>query len=172
LAVALSRFGTLSGLRTIDTGTYYCSLSHSSCTLTPAPCYPNTHGLSFLDAGYQSPYFHFAAVVLEDVRGNRLEHPTPSENAAINRFDPQGQTPAVAIGGYGFVNSGFDPVALVHKTWVQIAGSLADPRSRIAQHIDGLANLFTAAICKATGGRPAKVCQSRGVRVAGAAHLR
>jgi Domain of unknown function (DUF929) len=171
LAVALSRFGTLTGLRTINTGTYYCSLTHSSCTLTPSPCYPNTHGLSFLDAGYHSPYLHFAAVVLEDVRGHRLEQPTRSEGAVINGFDPQGGTPAVAVGGFGFVNSGYDPVALVHKTWTQIAGRLADPHSPIAQHIDGLANLFTAAICKATGGLPAAVCKSRGVSVAGAAHL-
>jgi hypothetical protein len=171
LAVALSRFGTLTGLRTINTGTYYCSLTHSSCTLTPSPCYPNTHGLSFLDADYRSPYLHLAAVVLEDVRGHKLEQPTRSENAVINAFDPQGETPAVAIGGWGFLNSGYDPAALVHKTWTQIAGSLADPHSGVAQHIDGLANLFTAAICKATGGRPAAVCKSRGVSVAGAAHL-
>jgi len=171
LAVALSRFGSFTGLRTLNTGTYYCTISHDPCSLVPFPCYPYTHGLSFLDASYQSPYLSFAAVVLQDVHGHKVENPTRPQIAVLNRFDPMGQTPAVAMGRYGFVSSGYDPGALAHKTWAQIAGSLADPHSPIAQHIDGLANLFTAAVCKATGGRPAGVCTSRGVRAAGAARL-
>jgi hypothetical protein len=38
--------------------------------------------------------------------------------------------------------------------------------------VDGLANLFTAAICQVTKGRPARVCGSPGVRAAVAAVLR
>jgi hypothetical protein len=172
LAVALSRFGTLTGLGSLDTGTHYCMLSHDPCLLTPFPCYPNTHGLSFLNAGYQSPYLRFAAVVLQDVRGHNLERPTPAEIAVLRRFDPQGQTPAIDVGGqYGFVNSGYDPGTLARKTWTQIAGSLADPHNPIARHVDGLANLFTAAICRVTKGRPGEVCTSRGVVAAGGAYL-
>ena len=37
--------------------------------------------------------------------------------------------------------------------------------------MDGLANLFTAAICQVTKGRPGSVCKSRGVRAAAAAVL-
>ena len=54
LAVALSRFGTLTGLHAINTGTYYCHLSADPCSLQPFPCYPNTHGLSFFAARYRS----------------------------------------------------------------------------------------------------------------------
>jgi hypothetical protein len=171
LAIALSRFGTLSGLRVIDSGTHYCTLTHDPCSLSnkPRPCYPHTHGLSFFGARYHSAYLSFAAVVFQDVQGRNLEKPTPRENAAMQQFDPQGQTPAVDVAGeFGFVNTGYDPGALAGKTWSQIAGSLANPHDRLARHIDGLANLFTAAMCKATDGRPAGVCTSRGVRSAAA----
>jgi uncharacterized protein DUF929 len=172
LAIALSRFGTLTGLRVINTGTYYCKLARGSCTLTPSPCDPYTHGLSFFGARYASPYLSLDAVVIQDVHGRNLQRPTRQVFSAIKRFDPQGGTPAVDVGGrYGFLNSGYDPGALAHKTWSQIASSLANPHSRIARQIDGLANLFTAAICKVTKGRPAAVCTSGGVVAAGAARL-
>jgi Domain of unknown function (DUF929) len=171
LAIALSRFGTLTGLRVIDSGTYYCTVTHDPCSLggKPPPCFPHTHGLSFLDAHYSSRYLSFAHVVEQDVQGNNLQRPTRRESAAFSQFDPFGQTPALDVAGaFGFVNSGYDPGALAHKTWSQIANSLADPHSRIARHIDGLANLFTAAMCKETGGRPGAVCKSRGVHAAAA----
>ena len=173
LAVALSRFGTLTGLRVLDTGTFYCTVISGPCTLGGSgPCYPHTHGLSFLRAHYQSPYLSFAHIVLQDVRGHNLQRPTRQENSVLNRFDPQGETPAVDVGGgYGFLNSGFLPSILAHKTWSQIAGSLVAAHNRIARHVDGLANLFAAAICKVTKGRPAGVCKSQGVLAAGAAHL-
>lgn len=173
LAVALSRFGTLTGLRVLDTGTFYCTVISGPCTLGGSgPCFPHTHGLSFLGAHYQSPYLSFAHIVLQDVRGHNLERPTRPDISALKPFDPQAQTPAVDVGGgYGFVNSGFPPGILAHKTWSQIAGSLASAHNRIARHVDGLANLFAAAICKVTKGRPARVCRSHGVLAAGAAHL-
>jgi Domain of unknown function (DUF929) len=169
LAMALNRFGTLTGLRTIDSGTHYCKLVSDPCTLKPFPCFPHTHGLSFLRASYHSPYLSFAPIVLQDVKGRNIESPTRKENSALNSFDQQGATPAVDIGGaFGFVNSGFSPGVLAHKSWSQIAGSLAHPANRVARSIDGLANLFSAAICKVTKGRPATVCRSHGVVVAGA----
>ncbi len=172
LAVALSRFGRLTHLRILDTGTYYCRQVLDACSLSPFPCYPHTHGLSFLDARYQSRYLSFTSVVFQDLKGHNLENSTPAEDAAVNQFDHQGEVPAVDVGGtYGFLSSAFDPGSLAHKSWSQIATSLSHPRNQIARHIDGLANLFTAAICKVTHGRPTAVCQSRGVRRAGAAHL-
>jgi hypothetical protein len=125
-----------------------------------------------LTARYQSPYLSFAHIVVQDVRGHNLQRPTRQENSALNLFDRQGQTPAVDVGGsYGFLNSGFPPGIVAHKTWSQIAGSLAGAHNRIARHVDGLANLFAAAICNVTKGRPAGVCRSHGVLAAGAAHL-
>lgn len=172
LAIALSRFGTLSDLRIINTGRYYCTLVINPCFLVPEPCYPGTDGLSFFDTKYKSRYLKFGAVVLQDVEGHNLQKPTKQEGKLLHAFDPEGSFPADDIGGaYGFVGSAFDPGVIRHKTWAQVAGSLADPSNAIAKHVDGLANLFTAAICKTTDGRPASVCKSSGVIAAGAARL-
>jgi Domain of unknown function (DUF929) len=167
LAVALSRFGTLTGLRVLDTGTHFCKLLIDPCPLSPVSCFPHTHGLSFLTAGFRSPYLRFKGVVLQDVRGRNLERPTTQEISAVSQFAPHGEAPAVAVGGdFGFLNSGYSPGVLADRTWSQIADSLARPHTRIARHLDGLANLFTAAICQATGNHPARVCNSRGVAAA------
>lgn len=166
LAVALSRFGKLSGLRLIDTGTLYGTKYHAH------PSYPHTNGISFFGARYRSHYLRFVDVVVQDLAGHNLQRPTHTEQTAVSAFDPNGTFPAVDIGGlYGFVNSGFSPGVLAHKTWSQIASRLARPKSAIARRVDGLANLFTAAICKATGGRPAAVCTSSGVAAARSARL-
>ena len=170
LAVALSRFGKLSGLREIDSGTYYCQLTADPCGLKPQSCFPHTKGLSFLHAKLHSRYLAFKDVVFQSVTGHNLEKPTRNENAAMTFA--RGQAPAINVGGdFAFLNSGFSPGALHGDSWLKIASSLAHPRNPLARRIDGLANLFTAAICKVTKGRPASVCRSSGVREAGAARL-
>lgn len=172
LAVALSRFGTLTGLREIDTGTFYCTIISSPCALVPGSCFPHTHGLSFFGAKYRSSYLSFAEIVLQDVHGHNLQSPTRRESSALAPFDPGDGAPAFDVGGaYGFLNSGYSPGTLAHRTWSQIATGLANPLNSVTRRIDGLANLFTAAICKTTNGRPAGVCNSSGVLSAGAAHL-
>ena len=173
LAVALSRFGTLTGLSEINTGTHFCKVAEDPCNLNPLSCFPYTRGLSFIDAGYRSRYISFAAIVLQDVNGRNLQKPTRREERSLTTVHLQRTAPALDIGGvWGFNGSGYDPGALAHKTWSQIAGSLANPHNRIAQQVDGLANLFTAAICSATKGHPGSVCKSEGVQAAAAAVLR
>lgn len=173
LAVALSRFGTLTGLREINSGTHYCKVAEDPCALSPVSCFPYTHGLSFIDARYRSRYISFAAIVLQDVNGHNLENPTRREHRSLKTIDPQGGAPALDIAGaLGFVGPGYNPGTLAHKTWSQIAGILADPHNRIARRVDGLANLFTAAICTVTKGHPGSVCKSPGVLAAAAAVLR
>ncbi len=158
LAAALSRFGTLNGVRIIDTGTLY-------------PQWHHTHGLSFFRVHFKSRYLSFLPVVLQDVNGRSLQSETASEQKAIGSFDPNG-TPAVDVGGrWGFVGSGYSPTVLTGKSWSQIASSLAHSGTVTARSIDGLANLFSAAICKVTRGKPTRVCASHGV-VAAARHLR
>jgi hypothetical protein len=167
LAVALSRFGTFTGLGEINTGTHYCKVAEDPCNLNPVSCFPFTDGLSFLGARYESPYISFAAVVLQDVNGRNLEKPTRHEQSSLKRLHLQGTAPALDVGGaWGFEGSGYDPGALAHQSWSQIALSLAEPHNRLARQIDGLANLFTGAICSATKGRPGSVCSSPGVRAA------
>jgi hypothetical protein len=173
LAVALSRFGTLTGLGEINTGTHFCKVAEDPCNLNPLFCFPYTHGLSFLGAVYRSPYISFASIALQDVNGRNLEKPTRREERSLTTVHLRGVSPALDVAGaWGFNGSGYDPGTLAHKTWSQIAGSLANPHNRIARQVDGLANLFTAAICTATRGRPGNVCTSRGVKAAAAAVLR
>ena len=173
LAVALSRFGTLTGLRVIDTGTFFCTVVSDPCALLPGSCFPHTHGLSFFGARYHSSYLSFSAIVLQDVHGHNLESPTRRESSAMASFNPQGGAPAADVGGaYGFLNSGYSPGTLAHKTWSQIATGLANPLNPVSRRVDGLANLYTAAICKTTNGLPAGVCKSSGVLTAGAARLK
>jgi len=173
LAVALSRFGTLTGLGEINTGTHFCKVAEDPCNLNPLSCFPYTHGLSFLGAGYSSRYISFASIVLQDVNGRNLQKPTRREERSLTTVHLQGASPALDVASaWGFNGSGYDPGALAHKTWSQIAGSLANPHNRIARQVDGLANLFTAAICTATKGRPGNVCKLRGVKAAAATVLR
>lgn len=172
LAVALSRFGTFSGLGEINTGTHFCKTAEDPCNLNPLYCFPHTHGLSFMGATYRSRYISFAAVELQDVNGHNLQKPNRHERRSLAAVRLQGVTPAISVGGaWGFAGSGYDPATLAHMTWSQIAGTLADPHNRVARQVDGLANLFAAAICSATKGRPGTVCGSRGVRAAVAAVL-
>ncbi|MGH2881340.1 MAG: DUF929 family protein, partial [Solirubrobacteraceae bacterium] len=173
LAVALSRFGTLTGLGEVNTGTYFCKVAEDPCNLNPLFCFPFTDGLSFLHAVYKSPYISFASVVLQDVHGRKVENPTRREKRSLFMVHLANTAPALDIAGkWGFNGSGYDPATLAHKSWSQIAGSLADPHNRIAREVDGLANLWTAAICTTTTGRPGSVCKSRGVQAAAAAVLR
>lgn len=173
LAVALSSFGTFTGLGEINTGTHFCKVAEDPCNLNPLSCFPYTDGLSFLNASYRSPYISFTSIVLQDVTGRNLEKPTRRAKRSLATFHLQRTAPALDIGGaWGFNGSGYDPGTLAHKTWSQIAGSLANPHNRIARRVDGLANLFTAAICQVTKGRPGSVCKSRGVHAAVAAVLR
>jgi hypothetical protein len=166
LAIALSRFGKLSGLREIDSGILYGTKFHGR------PPFPHTKGLSFFRAKYSSAYLTFVPVVLQDVAARVLEKPTAAQQTVVNAFDPGGGVPMVDVGGaYGFVGSGFSPGALAGKSWSQISGSLANPKSPVAQHIDGLANLFAAAMCTVTGGMPAAVCNASGVLAAKTARL-
>ena len=172
LAVALSRFGTLSGLGELNTGTHFCKVAEDPCNLNPLLCFPYTDGLSFLHATYRSPYISFASVVLQAVNGHNVQKPTRREQHSLFTVHLAGTTPALDIGGaWGFGGSGYDPGTLAHMTWSQIAGSLADPHDRVARAVDGLANLWTAAICNATKGRPVSVCKSRSVQAAAAAVL-
>ena len=173
LAVALSRFGTLTGLGAVNTGTYFCKVAEDPCSLNPLYCFPYTDGLSFLGASYSSPYISFASVVLQDVNGRNLQKPTRREERSLFTVHLAHTAPALDIGGaWGFNGSGYDPGTLAHKSWSQIAGSLANAHNRIAREVDGLANLWTAAICTVTKGRPGTVCRSRGVQAAAAAVLR
>lgn len=150
MAVALSRFGTLSGpLQGI----------HSTANDVD----PNTPTLTFYKmAPYTSSHLTFTAVENQtDTSGQTLQPVTAAQQKIWQTYEPGGQT------GYPFIDFGnkyvitgpiYDPAVLKGKTWAQVAAALHNPASPIAQGALGAANYITAAICKTTGQQPASVC--------------
>jgi hypothetical protein len=55
-------------------------------------------------------------------------------------------------------------------TWQQVAHKLAQRQDPLSQQILGIANTYTAALCKLTHGAPAKVCDTPAIKAA-SAHL-
>ncbi len=154
MAIALSRFGTLSSLHGI----------HSA----PAPeTAPNTPTLTFYQSSYSSPYLVFTPIENETVTHATLQNPTSAQMALWRKYDSSSNGL-----GYPFIDFGnkyvikapsFDPGVLAGMTWSQVAAALHNPSSPAAQGADGAANLITAAICKITNGQPGSVCTAPGV---------
>jgi Domain of unknown function (DUF929) len=146
MAVALSRFGTLSPLHGI----------HSSST----DVFPKTATLTFYKSSYTSRYLVFTPVENETVSRALLQSPTPAELALWNKYDANSY-PFIDFGNKYFIKAPiYDPGVLAGKTWAQIAAALHDPPSPIARGVLGAANVITAAICTMTGNQPAAVCAS------------
>jgi hypothetical protein len=154
LAVALSRFGTFSGLHGI----------HSSAH----DVYPSQPTLTFYKSRYTSRYLTFTPVetTTENPR-TPLQHLTPAQQKLLATYDAPPYVPADGAGGIPFIDLGnqylingaqYNPQVLQGHTWAQVAAALHDPSSPIARGADGSANMITAAICKLTGGKPGNVC--------------
>ena len=163
MIVALSRFGTFSGLSTI----------HSSTTDTPA----NIPTWTFHGSSYTSKYLTFTPVemqtnVLDPTTNNYpvLEKPTSAQQALLTKYDAPpyvssaadaGAIPFIYFGGKNVsIGASYDATVLSGKSWSQIASALSDPNSAIAKAIGGTANYLTAAICKMTGNQPVSACTS------------
>jgi thiol-disulfide isomerase/thioredoxin len=163
MIIALSRFGTFSGLSTI----------HSSAT----DAYPDTPTFTFYGSSYTSKYLSFVPVeeTTNYRQGNSastsvpyvtLQTPTAAEQALANTYDPGSDgspIPFIDIGNkYVEVSNlaPYGPQDLTGLSWTQIAAALRDPSSAIAQGIDASANYLTAGICEMTGNQPASACTS------------
>jgi hypothetical protein len=155
MVVALSRFGTFSGLHTV----------HSSSS----DVYANTPTWTFYKSSYTSTYLSFTPVeTLSNIPDKSssagytaLQSTTSAQQALMSTYDTQGSIPFVDIGNkYVQVGNptGFGPQVLTGKSWSQIAAALKQPSSPIAKGVDGAANYITAAICKLTSNQPATAC--------------
>jgi hypothetical protein len=154
MIVALSRFGTFSGLSTV----------HSSST----DAYPNTPTWTFIHAKYSSPYLTFTPVeTTTNVPSNAadaingyapLQLPTAAQEALESKYS-SGTIPFIDFGNkYVSIGSSYLPSVLAGLSWSQIATDLSNPNSSVAKAVDGTANYITAAICKMTGNQPASAC--------------
>ena len=165
VVVALSRFGTWSGL--------------GQTTSASDDVYPDTSTLSFHGAAYASDYLSFTGVETNrrtKVNGQypKLDRLTAADSKTFQTYDQPpyitgsaGGIPFLDLGG-SYVSSGasFDPQLLAGMSHRQIAAALADPTSPVAKAVDGSANVLTAALCEVTGQQPTAVCTAPGVAAA------
>ena len=157
VAIALSHFGALNQLASINTGPYYKSL-------------PDINGLSFDGSAFSSPTITFTDVILQTRSAVDYETPTKAQDTAFVASGAKKKGfPVVDVGGaYGFSGVPFNPDVAKGMTTLQIAQALADPTSPVAQDIDGYSNLLTAAICATTAQQPTAVCTTAGATAAAA----
>jgi Domain of unknown function (DUF929) len=168
LILALSRFGHFSVLHNVQSA--------------QNDAFSGIQSFSFVHSTYSSRYVSFTGVELYsttvDAQGGyaKIASLTPSEAALLARDGPP--TGAVGSSGIPFVDvanrmasstSGFSPAVLVGESQSAIATALDQPGKPIADAVVAAANELTAGICEATGGQPADVCSSKGVRAADSA---
>lgn len=167
VAVALSRFGTWSGL--------------GQTSSSASDVYPNTPTLSFHGAKLTSSYISFTGVETttnQPLTGGGyqpLDTLTASDTALLKKYNAAPYVPSGAAGSIPFIDIGgtyvssgasFTPQLLSNKTQAEVAAALKDPKDPIAQAVGGAANILTAAVCRTTGGQPAAVCTAPGVQAA------
>jgi hypothetical protein len=160
LIVALSRFGTFSGLTTTRSG-----ITNGAGQAEP---YPGTATWTFYGSTYTSKYLAFSGVELATSQPDAstggylpLQQLTAAQEAVYSRYDPQGSVPFLGIGNKYVQMSSlapYGPKALANLTWSQVAAALHQPSSALARQIDGSANYLTAAFCSLTGNQPASAC--------------
>ena len=161
MVIALSRFGSFSGL----------GVTHSSTV----DVFPGTNTFSFYGSTYTSRYLSFQGVELNtnELAGSggykTLETPTPAQQQLIATYDAppyvssgsSGSIPFVDFGGkYVISGATYNAGVLQGKSMDEIAAALSDPTSAISQGAVGAANTMTAAICNLTNGQPAAACRT------------
>jgi hypothetical protein len=160
MIVALSRFGTFSGLTTI-----HSAAANGAGTAEP---FPNTPTWTFLHATYTSQYLTFSTVeeqtnIPDPSTGTytTLQTPTTAQQALVAKYDSAngGAIPFVDFGNkYLISGASYNAGVLSGLSWATIAADLSNPNSAVAKAVDGTANYITAAICQLTGNQPASAC--------------
>ncbi len=164
MIVALSRFGTFSGLQTV-----HSAAANGAGEAEPDP---NTPTWTFVHSTYTSKYLTFTPVELQTnipdtASGSytNLQTPTNAQQALLTKYDAApytseaGAIPFIDFGNkYLSIGSPYNPGVLSGLSWSTIAADLHNPNSAVAQAVNGTANYFTAAICKMTGNQPASAC--------------
>jgi hypothetical protein len=158
--VALSRFGTWSGLTATES--------------SAADVFPSTQTLSFHGAKFTSDVLSFRGYETSDTAQAPLDTVAPEDQRIFDTYnkppyvEQSGGIPFINIGGsYVMSGSSFDPGLLKGKTRAEIVKAINDPSSEIGKAVVGNANVISAAICKVTGDKPADVCTSSGVKAGG-----
>jgi len=160
MIVALSRFGTFTGLATV-----HSAVANGAGTTEPDP---NTPTWTFVHSTYSSPYLAFTP---DEIQTNipdpstgtytTLQAPTAAQQALVNKYDGSGGAiPFIDFGNHYMISGvSYNPGVLAGLSWSTIATDLSNPNSAVAKAVDGTANYITAAICKGlTNNQPASAC--------------
>lgn len=163
MVVALSRFGTFTGLE-------------STTSAPPPETLPNTPTVTFAGATYTSDVITFSSAETETRDFTPLQTLTDTQQQLVDTYNVKAVTgsnggiPFAMIGNlYAWAGSQYDPAVLDGKDFDQIATALQDPTTEVAKQIGGAANYITAMICQLTGGQPSDVCSSAVIQQAQAA---
>jgi len=158
--VALSRFGSFSGLAPIRS-----AAKDGAGNTEP---YPLTPTWTFANSTFTSKYLTFTPVeaftnIPDKATGfyTALQTPTAAQEALLTKYDAayQGAIPFIDYGNkFLSVGASYDPAVLSGLTWSEIASDLHNPASPVAKSVLGVANYATAAICGLTGNQPASAC--------------
>ena len=147
LIIALSRFGTFSGLQTT--------------TSSSTDVFPDTVTFTFRSASYTSQYVDFRAVETTDRDQKPLQSPTAAEQQLVSSYDAAGTIPFIDFANrYMATGAMYSPDTVGGMSWLAVADAVKQADSTQAKAIIGSANLITAAVCKVTGDKPAEVCSS------------
>ncbi|WP_426506302.1 DUF929 family protein [Dactylosporangium sp. McL0621] len=164
VVIALSRFGTFSGL----------TLTASAADDT----YPNTPTVSFHGATYTSQYLSFQGVETttnKRVNGQyqQLDQLTPAQQQVLQKYNAAPYVPSDSAGAIPFVDfankaiqagASYSPELLADHTHQQVLDAVKDSNSQVGRAINGSANALTALLCKITGNQPGDVCSSAAVQ--------
>ncbi len=160
LIVALSRFGSFSGLAPIR--------SAAADGAGNAEPYPLTPTWTFVNSTYTSTYLTFTPVELNTNIPDKatgfyttLQTPTAAETALLDKYDAteQGAIPFIDYGNkFVSIGASYNPGILAGLTWAEITADLRNPASPVAKSVLGVANYATAAICGLTNNQPASAC--------------
>jgi hypothetical protein len=161
MIVALSRFGTFTGLSTV-----HSAVANGAGQAEPDP---DTPTWTFLHAKYTSPYLTFTPVEeatnIPDASNGEytpLQTPTAAQQALVTKYaGAQGSIPFIDFGNkYMIEGASYDAGVLGQGklSWATIAADLHNPNSPVAKAVLGVANYITAAICGITGNQPASAC--------------
>lgn len=164
IIAAFSRFGTFSGLKTMQS--------------SPSDVYPKTQTFTFTTATYSSPYFDAKLVEYYGQDNAAGEHKvitklTKQEKKLISKYDytteyaSKGDIPFLDMGNELISEGvGYNPQPLQGLSRATIAAALSNPNNDVTKLIIADANYLTAGICHIDGGKPGSVCSSKGVQAA------
>ena len=173
LIVALSRFGTWSGLGDMESSTLSGEVFQGTPTFT------------FVKSTYTSKYLVFKSIeqftnVYDPAVSfyTKLQTPTGVEAANFQKYDTSKYIPGmqptqdhsipyITVGNKFLVSgSSYTPATLANQSRSSIAAGLSNTSSPVSTAVLATANYLTATFCSLTHNQPGHVCSSPGVMAA------